>query len=72
MRLEHWRRPLKDGGVEFYFRAGDSKFSGSVSPARDVHGLMDAFETVHGVTLPDPEIKPMRGAATSATKRPDA
>lgn len=56
----HWRRPLKDGGVEFHFEARGQKLTGSVTPARHVRALFDAFERYVGVQLPAAEVRPMR------------
>jgi hypothetical protein len=70
-RLEHWRRPLRSGGTEFLFAVGRARFSGSIAPAEDLDGLQAIFERAHGVSLPEPEIRPMRGASDEK-ERPDA
>lgn len=60
-QARHWRRPLKSGGVEFQFVAAGSKLQGSVAPARVADDLQRLFEQLHGVRLPPPEVRPMRG-----------
>lgn len=61
LSAEHWQRPVRDGGIEFYFRAPDGQtMKGSVVPASDYSDLRDAFEEWTGCILPDPEIKPPR------------
>lgn len=64
MSAEHWRRPLRDGGVQFLFRAPDGEggtkgavMDGSITPGHHVDVLRAMFEQVHGCKLPDPEMK---------------
>jgi hypothetical protein len=58
--VRHWIRPLKDGGVEFFMRAPGQFMSGSAT-GFSYRTLCAVFEQSTGVTLPEPEIKPMRG-----------
>jgi hypothetical protein len=66
---KHWRRPLRDGGMQFRFVAGDRKASGSVWPAEVVDELQAMFEAVHHVQLPDPEMRPALGTWSHARPR---
>jgi hypothetical protein len=58
--VRYWIRPLKDGGVEFFMRAPDQFMRGSAT-GFSYRTLCAIFEKLAGVTLPEPEVKPMRG-----------
>lgn len=60
--VRHWRRPLKDGGFEFFMRASGQTMSGSAT-GFSYRDLRSRFEESTGVTLPDAEVKPMRGSS---------
>ena len=59
-RVSHWRRPLKDGRVEFFMAAGGQTLSGSgtVDAYRVLRGI---FEEATGVKLPLADVKQPRG-----------
>jgi hypothetical protein len=55
----HWRRPLKDGGAEYFFRDGEGQTmrgSGSLPIVAD--DMQAFFERSTGCALPAPEWKP--------------
>jgi hypothetical protein len=55
--LKHWRRSLRDGGVEFYFSDGKTHARGSVTPSGAADEIQSCFEKVTGVVLPAPTWK---------------
>lgn len=65
--VRHWRRPLKEGGVEFFFDTGTDDSAGAKGSCSD-EGMVDfviqAVAAKAGVEVPSPEMKPMRGAAS--------
>lgn len=65
MVMVHWRRKLRDGGVEYFFRAGITSMTGAAVPDGEamVNSVQALFEHQTGVTLPKPEWKPSRTKA---------
>ncbi|MGH3599840.1 MAG: hypothetical protein ACRDQH_06115 [Pseudonocardiaceae bacterium] len=55
----HWKRPLKDGGFEFFMRANGQTMSGSAT-GFTYTDLRARFEQALGATRAS-EIKPMKG-----------
>lgn len=59
----HWRRPLKHGGIEFFFRSEDGQWMrGFCPPFVTPYEMQIFFERSTGCVLPVPEIKPKLGA----------
>lgn len=59
--LVHWTRPLRDGGVEFYLRAGGTTMHGSARSPDTYRELLAVFEQHVGTVLPAPLKLPPRG-----------
>lgn len=60
-RLVHWERPLSDGGLEIFVKAGTGRsFRVLAWPAHDARHLRDLWQQHTGITLPEPEVKSKR------------
>lgn len=69
MKPAHWRRPLKDGGVEFFFRTEKGENMRGQGDLPIVADDMQAmFESRTGSSLPAPEWKRPLGRSDAGSE----